>query len=93
MPELSPEIEEELRNMSESDWAALIAKVRPPDLTEEYREIAATMLNADGFDLCMQYAKIDAFVTDDGHIDAPRLRDALRNVFPHHLNTDQGHSV
>lgn len=92
MPELSPETEEELRNMTEADWAALIARVRPPDLTEEYREIAASVLTPDAFDWCMQYAKIDAFVTDDGHIDADRLRKALRKAFSNHLNGERAFS-
>lgn len=67
--------------MSESDWAALVAKIRPPDLTEEYREIAAEVIPEDKLDLVMHYAKVDAFVTGDGHIDADRLRAALQTIF------------
>lgn len=82
MPELSPDIEEELRNMSEADWAAFTARIRPPDLTEEFREIAAEIIPAHHLDEWMGYAKIDAFVTNDGSLDATRLRATLRTLFP-----------
>ncbi|WP_370499764.1 hypothetical protein NWT09_22130 [Mycolicibacterium sp. jd] len=69
--------------MSEADWSAFTARVRPPDLTEEYREIAATVLPPDILNDFMPYARIDAFLTDDGHIDADRLRTTLQKFFTH----------
>jgi hypothetical protein len=82
MAEISPEIQAQLAGLSENDWAALTAKVRAPDTSEQLRAEVAKQLGGDT-DRAAAFAavaRLDQF-TVDGKIDTAKVVAAVTGVF------------
>jgi hypothetical protein len=93
MAELSPEVELQLAKLSEGEWAALTAKVRAPDVAEQYREIAKAVVPEHVLDHVMGFANVAAFVDDAGQLDEDRVRQTLAAMFPSLSNGSGGRAV
>lgn len=87
MAELSPEVEQQLANLSEGEWASLTAKVRAPDLAERYRAIAKDVVPEPVLDHLMSYANVSAFVDSHGNLDERKVRESLAVMFPSDAGT------
>lgn len=80
MVDLPADVEQQLRDLPDTEWSALQARVRPPDTAERFREIAASVIPSDQLDSFMTVANPAAFATD-GQIDEARVRDHLGRLF------------
>ena len=82
MSDLSPEAEQALAAMSESEFAALTARLRAPDTREAYREIAKQFApNEEALDAWMDTVDVSKFVDDKGVLDEARVRSKLGVLF------------
>jgi hypothetical protein len=81
MSDLPAEVEQQLSNMSEADWAVFTAKVRAPDASEAFREAASKFINGDRLEAVCAVANIAAFVGDDGQIDPGKVEHGMRGMF------------
>lgn len=48
MVELDPQLEQQLSELSDDDWRALSARVRPPTSTEQFKNVAAKVIADEG---------------------------------------------
>lgn len=80
MVDLPADVEQQLRDLPDTEWSALAARVRPPDTAERFREIAATVVPADQLDSFMSIANPAAFASN-GAIDEARVREHLGRIF------------
>lgn len=80
MVDLPPDIEQKLADMTDGEWAALQARVRAPDTTEQFREIVKSVVPQHADEL-MKWADVSKFVGEDGAVDDTRLRSALGVLF------------
>ena len=71
MVDLPPDVEQTLRDLPDSEWSALQARIRPPDTAERFREIAASVVPASQLDSLMNIANPAAFAIN-GQIDEAR---------------------
>jgi hypothetical protein len=69
MPDLSPEVERQLANMSDTEFAALTARLRCPDSIEQLRAIAAKTLQPEQVESWMFGRDPSAFTNANGEID------------------------
>ena len=80
MADLTPEVEQQLASLSDGDWAALTARVRAPDTTEQLRAAVAKHVSADQLDSIMSITNTAAFVRD-GQIDEALVQRHFGNLF------------
>jgi hypothetical protein len=87
--ELSPEVEQALADMSEGDWAALVAKTRAPDSREQLREVARKFVpphaaaDPDGWlSALVDSADLSKFTDDSGNFSEAVAAQHLGRLFP-----------
>ena len=81
MGELPPDFEQHLADLSDIDWSALTARVRPPSSATQLREIAGKVIDGDKLEAFVQVANVKAFATDNGDIDEGKVRTVLAGMF------------
>lgn len=84
MAGLSPSAAAEIAALTEQELAIELAKHRAPDIEEQYREIAKTVVPERILDTFMSAANVSAFVNEDGNLDEQRLRanlDVMKAAF------------
>lgn len=81
MAELPPEVEQQLTNMSDGDFAALTARVRAPDSTEQLRTAASQVLSGSALDSFVHFADVSKFVGENGGIDEEKVMGHLTAAF------------
>lgn len=82
MAELDPEIEQTLADMSDQDWRALSARVRPPTSREQFKSVAAKLLqNEDQLNSFLSVANPKACVSENGDVDEAKLTGHLTTLF------------
>ncbi|MCA2248824.1 hypothetical protein JF729_13640 [Mycobacterium intracellulare] len=73
MPEIPPEVEAQLAQLTDAQWSALSARVRAPDSTEALRTAAAQRLTGAQLDSFVQCADVSKFANENGEIDAEKV--------------------
>lgn len=81
MPEIPPETEAQLAGLSESEWAALSARVRAPDTREQLRTAAAEVLSGDALDAYVESVDLSKFTGENGEIDGTKVKGRLTALF------------
>lgn len=81
MSDFDPVLEQRLADLSDVDWAALTARVRPPSSTQQLREIAGKVLSGPQLDAFVDVANLKAFADDNGDIQEDRVMGALTGMF------------
>ncbi len=81
MAELDPAFEQQLADLSDDDWRSLTARVRPPTSSEQLREMAGKVLNADQLETFMSAVNPRAFAGENGDVDEARLTGHLTTLF------------
>src|ERR1700681_2700055 len=81
MSTLDPVTEQRLADMSDADWAALSARVRPPSSSAQLKEIAGKVLSGDQLNSFVSVADPKAFAGDNGDIDESRVMGHLTALF------------
>jgi hypothetical protein len=81
MSDLDPALEQKLADLSDVDWAALTARVRPPSSAAQLREIAGTVIDGDKLDAFVHVANVKAFATENGDLDEAKVLSALNGMF------------
>jgi len=73
MPQLDPQVEQQLADLSDAEWSSLSARVRAPDATEMLRIAAAQHLTGVQLDAFVATADVSKFSGDNGEIDAEKV--------------------
>ena len=81
MPEISSEYEATLAGMSDSDFSALVARVRPPGFTDQLRTAASKFVSGERLDAFISVANLKAFAAENGDIDEDRVAAYLTRLF------------
>lgn len=81
MPELDPSLEQRLADLSDVDWSALTARVRPPTSAAQLRDIAAKLIGGDQLEAFLNVANVKAFAGENGDIDAAKVQRHLGTLF------------
>jgi hypothetical protein len=81
MPDLDPSLEQRLADLSDVDWAALTARVRPPSSAAQLRDIAGKVITGDQLDAFVSVANLKALATENGDIDEDKVNRALTGMF------------
>jgi len=81
MPYLDPSFEQRLADLSDVDWAALTARVRPPTATAQLKEIAGQFLSGDKLDAFVKVANLKALADENGDISEDKVAGALTGMF------------
>lgn len=81
MVQLARDVEQQLADMSPTDFAVLSARLRAPDLDEQFRDIAKAVVPCDVLELFLRLASPVAFVDEEGNLDAHALRAHLIALF------------
>jgi hypothetical protein len=82
MAELDPATEQQLADLSNEDWAALTARVRPPTSREQFKQVASRVIQDEGqLDNFLSIANHKAFTTDNGDVDEAKLTGHLQSLF------------
>jgi hypothetical protein len=82
MPEIPPEIEQALADMSHADFDILVAKVRAPDAAEALRDAASQHLSGERLEAFCALAHATAYVDETGTVNGDKLTSHLRGLFP-----------
>jgi hypothetical protein len=97
MPDLEPAIEQRLADLSDTDWAALTARVRPPSSAAQLKEIAGKHITGDRLEAFVSVANLKALAAENGDIDETKVVRALSTLFgvpadsgPTHADFGQG---
>jgi hypothetical protein len=81
MAELSPEVEQHLASMSDGEFAALTAKVRAPDSTEQLRTFASKVLSPQQLESFMAFADVSKFADANGSVTEESVVGRLTGMF------------
>jgi hypothetical protein len=81
MTELGAEVEQRLADMSDSDFAALVARTRAPDAAEQLKDAASAHLSGDRLAAFLMAADPSKFVGDAGEVDKVKVDRFMRTVF------------
>ncbi|BCO47756.1 hypothetical protein [Mycobacterium intracellulare] len=81
MPQLDPQVEQQLADLSDAEWSALSARVRAPDATEMLRTAAAQHLTGAQLDAFVQCADVSKFAGENGEIDAKKVSQHLTALY------------
>jgi hypothetical protein len=81
MPDLDPSLEQRLADLSDVDWAALSARVRPPTSVAQLREIAGKVISGDKLDAFVKVADPKAFASENGDIDPAKVQQYVGTLF------------
>ena len=81
MTDLDPVFEQRLADLSDVDWQALSARVRPPTSVQQLREIAGKVIDGDQLEAFVNLADPKKFATENGDIDETRVMGALTGIF------------
>ena len=80
--DLDPQTEQQLADMSDEDWSALTARVRPPTSSEQLKTMAAKRItDPDQLNAFMSIANPKALITENGDIDEAKLGEHLGRLF------------
>jgi hypothetical protein len=95
MAELDPQVEQQLADLSDQDFRALVARTRPPTSTQQLREIASKVLDGDALDSFIAVADPKKFAAENGDVDETKVMGALTGLFaagqqPQQQNWGQG---
>jgi hypothetical protein len=90
MAELDPAVEQQLADMSDQDWRSLSARVRPPTSSQQLREMAGKVLDADQLETFMAVANPKAFAGENGDVDEATLTGHLTRLFGAGESQQQG---
>lgn len=82
MAELPDEIEQQLREMSDSDWDGLTARLRSPDPGEALRGVLANYISGSRLDAMSAVMSTSGFVNEAGEVDEEKVVGLLRRMFP-----------
>jgi len=74
MVELSADVEQQLRDLSQSEWSVLEARLRPPDLPEQVRSYLAQHLAEDQVDTAMGIIDSSKFAGEQGQFDEQKMQ-------------------
>jgi hypothetical protein len=81
MTDLDPSLEQRLADLSDVDWEALTARVRPPTSAAQLKEIAGKVISGDKLDAFVNVANLKALADENGDIDSRKVQRALRVMF------------
>lgn len=81
MVELDPAVEQQLSDMSDQDWRALSARVRPPTSTQQLRDIAGKVLGGDALDSFVAVADPRKFAGENGDVDEEKVMGHMTAIF------------
>lgn len=81
MADLTPDVEQQLADMTDGQWSALTAKVRAPDSTEALRTAAAQLLSGDALNSFCTVADPSKFLGADGKIDPNKVQAHIRTAY------------
>jgi hypothetical protein len=81
MIELPPEIEQQLADLSDAEFSALTARLRAPDIGEQFREVAKSIVPPHALATYLEIANPAAFVGADGLFDEAAARESLGVLF------------
>lgn len=81
MPDITPEVEAQLAQLTDAQWSALSARVRAPDSTEALRAAAAQRLAGAQLDSFVQCADVSKFAGANGEIDAQKVERHLTALY------------
>jgi hypothetical protein len=81
MPDLEPAVEQTLAELSDADWAALTARVRPPSSAAQLKEIAGRVLSGPQLDAFVSVANLKAVAGENGDIDETKVMGVLTGMF------------
>jgi hypothetical protein len=81
MPDFDPVLEQKLADLSDVDWAALTARVRPPSSSAQLREIAGKVITGDQLEAFVNVANVKALAGSNGDIDEAKVMGALTGMF------------
>ena len=80
--DLDPKTEQTLADMSDEDWSALAARVRPPTSSEQLKTVAAKVISdPDQLNAFMSVANAKAFAGENGDIDEDKVMGHLTALF------------
>jgi hypothetical protein len=81
MAELDPQTEQCLADMSNEDFAALTARVRPPTSTQQLRDIAGKVLEGSALDSFVAVADPKKFAAENGDVDEEKVMGHMTAIF------------
>jgi hypothetical protein len=81
MTDLDPSLEQRLADLSDVDWAALTARVRPPSSAAQLKEIAGRVLTGQQLDAFVSVADPKKFAAENGDVDESRVMGHLTAMF------------
>jgi hypothetical protein len=81
MPDIEPSLEQRLADLSDVDWAALTARVRPPSSAAQLKEIAGKLISGDKLDAFVKVANLKALADENGDISEDKVAGALTGMF------------
>jgi hypothetical protein len=81
MAEISPDLEQQLANMSDAEFSALSAKVRAPDSREALRTAASSLISDDSLESFVKFADVSKFTDSSGAIDQAKVNSHLGALF------------
>lgn len=81
MAELDPAVEQQLADMSDQDWRALSARVRPPTSSEHLKNVVSQVLSGHQLDSFMAIADPKKFADANGDIDESKVMGHLTSFF------------
>jgi hypothetical protein len=81
MSDLDPVFEQRLADLSDADWQALTARVRPPTSAAQLKEVAGKVISGEQLDAFVQVANLKAFANENGDIDETRVMGVLTGMF------------
>lgn len=90
MGQLDPAVEQQLANLSDTEWSALSARVRAPDGVEGLRAAASQYLSGGALDSFVRCSDVAAFADESGQIDAGKVANYMRAAFGSPPATDTG---
>ena len=85
MPDLEPAVERALSELSDEDWSALTARVRPPTSAAQLRDVAGKLIAGDRLEAFVAVADLKALAAENGDIDETKVTQAVTTLFglPH----------
>jgi hypothetical protein len=81
MPDLDPNLEQRLADLSDVDWSALTARVRPPSSAAQLKDIAGKVIEGDKLDAFVNVANLKALADENGDISEDKVMGALTGMF------------
>jgi hypothetical protein len=81
MTEVPPDVEQHLAAMTPEEWDVFTAKVRPPDHSEAFREVASKWISGDRLNAVTGFVRHSEFLNDDGDMDPGKVEQVLRGLF------------